>query len=285
EQLKELEDQLRAAERQVTTKERQVTTKERQVTAKERDLLQAEINLRNAKVALEKAQDVYEWPDIRTAQLKVCGAKELLAYALRNLDKATSPSDIEAWTNIVEGAEAALSIAEDRLEAIFSAYDTEEVAIKKLQVELVQGRLEDAQRDIEDAQRDVEDAQRDVEDAQRDVEDAQRDVEDAQEALDEALNTSLEITAPCDGMVLDIKFREGDMVTKDSPIIVLADLNQMELRVTIGQDNIISIKPGLSAEIDLDSLPGETLKGKVDYMLPQKSTTSQTVTYEVYLSL
>ena len=280
EQLKELEDQLRAAERQVTTKEHQVTTKERQVTTKERDLLQAEINLRNAKIALEKAQDVYEWPDIRTAQLKVCDAESLLAYAQRNLDKATSPSDIEAWTNIVEGAEAALSIAEARLEAIFSAYDTKEVAIKKLQVELAQGRLEDAQRDIEDAQRDVEDAQ-------RDVEDAQRDVEDAQEALDEALNTSLEIkiTAPCDGMVLDIKFNEGDMVTKDSPIIVLANLSQMELRVTIGQDNIISIRPGMSAEINLDALPGTTLKGKVDYMVPQKSATSQTVTYEVYLRL
>jgi len=264
EQLKELEDQLRAAERQVTTKERQVT-------AKERDLLQAEINLRNAKIALEKAQDVYEWPDIRTAQLEVCGAKELLAYALRNLDKATSPSDIEAWTRIVEGAEATLSIAEARLEAIFAAYDTEEVAIKKLQVELAQGRLEDAQQDIEDAQRDVEDAQ--------------RDVEDAQEALDEVLNTSLEITAPCDGMVLDIKFYEGDMVTKDSPIIVLADLSQMEMRITIGQDNIISIKPGMSAEINLDALPGKNLSGKVDYMLPQKSATSQTVTYEVYLSL
>ncbi|GAH77875.1 unnamed protein product, partial [marine sediment metagenome] len=247
--------------------------KERQVTAKERDLLQAEINLRNAKIALEKAQDVYEWPDIRTAQLQVCGAKELLAYALRNLDKATSPSDIEAWTDIVEGAEATLSIAEDRLEAIFAAYDTEEVAIKKLQVELAQGRLEDTQRDIEDAQRDVEDAQ-------RDVEDAQRDVEDAQEALDEALNTSLEITAPCDGTVLDIKFYEGDMVTKDSPIIVLADLSQMEMRITIGQDTIISIRPGMSAEINLDALPGKNFSGKVDYMLPQKSATSQTVTYE-----
>jgi len=59
----------------------------------------------------------------------------------------------------------------------------------------------------------------------------------------------------------------------------------MQLMTTVGQGDIASLKPGMSADITLDALPGTTLKGGVDYVVPQKSQTSQTVTYEVYLSL
>ena len=268
----EWEEQLKALEDQVTAAERQVTAAERQATAKQRDLLQAEINLKNAEIALEKAQETYTLSDIKVAQAEVDEAQRNLDEALFKLSKYSPGSPGEAfYQNVVLQAQSRLNAAKVKLDAMLSGFDTEEVEIKKLQVEIAQGKLEDAQIAIEDAQIEIEDAQ--------------EEVGDAQEALDEALNTSLEITAPCDGTVLDTKFREGDMVTRESPIIVLADLNQMELMTTVGQDKITSIRPGMSADIILDALPGTTLKGKVDYVVPQKSPTSQTVTYEVYVSL
>ena len=228
-------------------------------------LLNAQISLKTAKYNLKMAQDLYMWSDIKIAQADVDEAERYLEKALWKLGKYSPGSEGAAfWQKAVIYAQSRLNAAKDRLEAMLAGTDPEEVAIKKLQVESAEMAVAQAQDNLEVAEERVADDQ---------------DKEDS-ELLDAA-----DIRAPCDGTVLDIKFREGDIVTRDSPIIILADLNQMGLMVTVGQDKITSIRPGMSADIMLDAVPGTTLKGKVDYVVPQKSPTSQTVTYELYLSL
>lgn len=226
---------------------------EEQLAAKELDLIQAEINLKQTKIALDKAKNPYTEEEIEAAKKAVKDAKNQLDKVegwLADAIKSGSSGEVRQLQMEVFAAETNLKAAKDRLHTMLYERDEDDIEIKEMQVKIAEGRLKNATK-----------------------------------AVEEALAANPEIIAPCDGMVLDIKFRAGDIVTRDSPIIVLADLRQMELRVTIGQDNIISIKRGMSAEISLDALLGTALEGKVDYMLPQKSPTSQTVTYEVYLSL
>lgn len=93
------------------------------------------------------------------------------------------------------------------------------------------------------------------------------------------------ICAPCDGTVLEVKADVGDKVTEGETIIILANLSEMRMLVTVTQDNIMSTKVGMSADITLDALSGTKLKGTVAQIMPLKSLTSQTPTYEVYLDL
>lgn len=123
--------------------------------------------------------------------------------------------------------------------------------------------------------------------AEDNVDLAEDKAEAAEDALEQAEENLEEATvrAPCDGIVLEVKASVGDRVTKGEPIITLADLSKMRMLVTVTQEDVMSTEVGMSADITLDALPGTKLKGKVGNIMPLKSLTSQTPTYEVYLDL
>lgn len=213
--------------------------------------------------------------DLEAAESDLKSAKQNLKSAEHNL---------RAALHSLKSAQYNLELAEYNYEQALQAEDNgTDLYRLQIQVQLQKEAVCLAQDGVDVAQGGVNVAWDKVNAAKDEVDAAEKALEQAEE--DRELLDAADIRAPCDGTVLDIKFYEGDIVTRDSPIIVLGDLSQMELRVTIGQDNIASIKPSMSAEIILDALPGKNLSGKVDYMVPQKSATSQTVTYEVYLSL
>lgn len=219
----------------------------------------------------------------------VAQAEADLEAAKSNLESAkqsrrSAEHNLRAALHSLKSAQYNLELAEHDYEQALQAEDNGtdlyrlqiRVQVNKEAVYLAQDGVDIAQEGVNVAWDKVNAAKDEVDAAEEALEQAEED-KDILEAAD--------IRAPCDGTVLDIKFYEGDMVTRDSPMIVLGDLSQMELMVTIGQDNIASIKPDMSADITLDALLGTTIKGKVDYVVPQKSRTSQTVTYEVYLRL
>jgi HlyD family secretion protein len=150
-------------------------------------------------------------------------------------------------------------------------------------VQVAEGAVAFAQEGVTAANSKAESARQEVNAASNKVDVAEEALKHAQE--DKSILDASEIRAPSDGVVMDIKLNEGDNVIKDSPIIVLADLNRIELMVTVPQDSIMSVEPAMTADISLDALPGTTLKGKVDYIVPTKSASSNTPTYEIFLSL
>jgi len=227
------------------------------VTVAERDVLDRQVSLTSAEIALENAEDVYEWPDIWEAQLAVSDAEDFLDYAQRNLDKATQQWEIKYWTEEVEGAEAALSVAEDKLEAQLSGYDPEEVAVKKLQVEQAQARLEDAQKAVEDAKKD----------------------------LDEAQNTSPEITAPFAGFITNVNVEGGDDVLKGTVAVQLADPNEFETEILVNETDIFQVKLGGEARVEIDAIQGLSLPAKVTHISPTATIQQGVVNYKVKVEL
>jgi multidrug efflux pump subunit AcrA (membrane-fusion protein) len=109
---------------------------------------------------------------------------------------------------------------------------------------------------------------------------------DAWEAYQRVLEDVDEMTvyAPCEGTVLDVQAYVGDIVPAFNALIILADMSNLCMLVTVDQYDVGSIKPGNSAEIYLDAITGTVFEGEVDYVVPW-SESSGTPTYEVYISI
>ena len=219
---------------------------EDQVATEERDLLQAEINLRNAEIALEKAKEAYVWPELEVAEADVEEMEARLQHAIdRNYD------------SLVSTYSALLEAAEKKLNAMLTGADTDEVAIKKLELELVQGKLEDAQKALVDAQ----------------------------EELDEAKSKSPIITAPFAGFITKVNVEGGDEVLTGTVAVQLADPNKFEADVMVSEMDILQVKLGGDAWVQVDAMQGLSLPAEVTHIAPTATIQSGVVNYKVKVEM
>ncbi len=103
------------------------------------------------------------------------------------------------------------------------------------------------------SEQDLESAKQNVEAAKYIVKSAQASVAEAKENLD-----LTEITAPMNGIVSKLDVEEGESVVGTSmmqgtEMLRIADLNNMEVRVDVNENDIIRISLGDTAVIDVDS--------------------------------
>jgi len=219
---------------------------EDQVATEERDLLQAEINLRNAEIALEKAKEAYVWPELEVAEADVEEMEARLQHAIdRNYD------------SLISTYSALLEAAEKKLNAMLTGADTDEVAIKKLEVELVQGKLEDAQKALVDAQ----------------------------EELDEAKSKSPIIVASFAGFITKVNVEGGDEVFTGTVAVQLADPNKFEADVMVSEMDILQVKLGGDAWVQVDAMQGLSLLAKVTHISPTATIQSGVVNYIVKVEI
>ncbi len=235
--------------------EDELTTLERQLEAKRRDLLQAGINVEKAEIARYQAT-VFQWPEVELAQADLDKAKYYVEYAHKRL--ADAPDDNKAhWSRLVAKAEEDLIRAEDNLNVLLSGTATDEVVIKKLEVELAEGRLEDAQKAVEDAQGE----------------------------LDEAKSKSPIITAPFDGFIAWVNAEGGDEVNKGHVAVTLADPNKFEAALMVSEMDILQVKLGGEATVQVDAMPGMSLPAKVTHIAPTATIQSGVVNYTVKVEI
>ncbi len=101
---------------------------------------QAQLGLVNADVAIKGAQQVLDaalgrptYTEVETAQSDVDEAKSYLQYVTSNI--ANAPADQQQmWAAALVYAQAKLAAAEAKLNALVGNYDTEEIALKRLQL-------------------------------------------------------------------------------------------------------------------------------------------------------
>lgn len=244
-------------------------------------LLNAQIDVRSAKNHLDETRDIYTWPDVETAQKDVDNAKAFLQYALdRNLPQAT-----------IDYAQARLDAAEAVLDAKRNAYDTEEVAIARMQLEAAELAEAQAQKNLDKLNRDialkelqVEAARAAVGQAKQSVALARRSVEQAEKDLKEAV-----IIAPFDGIVASVTAEEGDMIPSPtmSPrqIISLIDPTSLELVVEVDEIDIPDVEVGQKVIITLDALPDQKLDGVVATIYPLPTEVGGVIVYNVKIGL
>lgn len=217
------------------------------VTQAQVAVTQAQLTVATAEYELEKAQDLNPETDILQARTAVNEAQRYLDYAKSTLEQASIPADIKVWTNEVSTAEERLRAAEVRLNELLSAPDTDEVVLKRLQLEVAQQSLPLAEQSLELTEQSLELAG--------------QSLEQAQKQLGEAT-----ITAPFDGFVGSVDIDEKDTVTAATKIVHLIDPSTMELKVQVDEIDIAEVKLGQKAIIEVDALPSLPLEGRVSFI-------------------
>ncbi len=76
----------------------------------------------------------------------------------------------------------------------------------------------------------------------------------------ESLKQMLFVESPIDGIVVDIKVREGDNVKGDTHLFTVAQLHKMQTKIWASESEVRDIKKGMKAETEFN---GEKFMGKV----------------------
>jgi RND family efflux transporter MFP subunit len=105
-----------------------------------------------------------------------------------------------------------------------------------------------------------------------------------QAAAAEADLKSLEVTAPFDGTVTDVKVSTGETVSAGSPLIVLTDPKTLEAEVTVVEEDLPLVQRGQAAKLFFDALPQATVGGVIARIVPKRVEGDQTL-YPVYITL
>ncbi len=194
---------------------------------------QAELAVRVAEHSLDEARDRYTWPDIEVAQTQVDEAKAYVDYINSNLAKGGGAS----WSGPLAYATAKLAAAEQRLDAMIHSYDTEEVAIKKIELHVAQDALALAEQSVGEAEGTIKQVERQIGDSV--------------------------IRAQFDGVVTGVDVEAGDVVSPAVKIVHLIDPKSLEVYAEIEEMDVLGVRPGQQASVKVDALPGVSLDGMV----------------------
>ncbi len=205
----------------------------------------AALTVRTTQYALDQMLGHYTWPDIKAAQDDVDAAKSYYEYISSDSTKAGA----------LQYATVRLASAQAKLDALVHIYDTEEVAMKRQELDLANQSLEVAKQSLNPANEAIAQAKR---------------------QLDKAV-----ITAPFNGTVATKSVDVGQTVSATSTILYLVDTSSMELKVQVDEIDITGVRTGQKVTIELDALPGQKLDGTVTEIGVMPITQSGVVVYDV----
>jgi HlyD family secretion protein len=77
------------------------------------------------------------------------------------------------------------------------------------------------------------------------------------------------IASPITGTVILQELFQGEVVTPGTPIVTLADTNDLWVKIYIPEKDIGRVKNGSAAEVEVDSFPQEVFSGQVTYISDQ----------------
>ena len=222
---------------------------EDQLLAVELDLIQAQINLKNAEIALDNAINPYTDEEIEDAEEAVEDAEYELNRAESELRYALahgSDHEVTQWQMEAYNAQRQLDIAEETLDDMLYERDEDDIDIKEMQLEIAEGRLENAKK-----------------------------------AVEEALDASPEIVAPFGGFITQVSVSGGDEVMKGTVAVQIADPTRFEAELLVSEIDIFQIKLGGDAWVQADAMTLPDLPAKVTYISPTAVIQSGVVNYEV----
>jgi membrane fusion protein, copper/silver efflux system len=89
--------------------------------------------------------------------------------------------------------------------------------------------------------------------------------------------------APISGVVTELAVREGAMVTPNMTVLTITELDSLWVIAEVPESQAGWVHAGTAAEMRLPSLPGETLRGRVDYVYPDLDMETRTLRARVVL--
>lgn len=226
----------------------------------------------------------------KNAELDFSRAEKLFAQgaiAAQRVDQARTARDVAANQT---------KIAQSQLDAALAGSRPQEIATAEAAVQQAQQRLREAKngaRPQERAQADaaVAQAQAQVSAAKavydltlagartEDIAAARARVEQAQGAVNSAatIRAQTKIFSPANARVTTRNLEPGDLVTPGTPIVQLAELKQVWLRVYVAEPQVGLVKLGQRADVTTDSYNGKKFSGKVTEIAQEPEFTPKNI--------
>jgi multidrug resistance efflux pump len=188
-------------------------------------------------------------------------ASDALDAAEAELDAAQQAYDDLLNTTAAENvlkARAALSVAQERYQVALDNWSRLQTGENSPQVRIAAAALDQAKAAVSQAENAVHQAE-----ANLSLLDTQMD--------------KLTVTAPMDGVILTRSVEAGEFVQPGAVLFVLGQLNELTITVYIPEDRYGQIHLGQSAEVTVDSFPGETFSATVIQISDQAEFTPRNV--------
>ena len=87
----------------------------------------------------------------------------------------------------------------------------------------------------------------------------------------------LHIHSPAQGVVVNVGVREGQYVTPQTELYMIADLSTIWVFVDIFEDELPWVNVGDQAEMKVSAVPGTIFEGKLTYIYPYAESSTRTI--------
>ncbi len=209
----------------------------------------------------------------------------LVAYnALLDAQDARITAELQAKINLLR-AQMQARQAEQKLAGAQEALAEAQAGADALDVAAAQQTVAQAEADLaqaEQARADLDagpDAVK-LAAAQADVDKKRLAVADAEADLAAAT-----LVAPFGGTVLQTNAQPGDRISATSPILTIANMDELQVVASVDETTIRQIQAGQSASISFDAFPGQTFRGQVLSVPLQGALQGGVMVYDVPISL
>jgi HlyD family secretion protein len=190
----------------------------------------------------------------------------------------------EMGDNLFDAAEKELDDAQKAYDELLGTQASNEILKARAEVSIAQERYYSAldyQRKLQTGEQSiaVSAAQGALSQAQAAADQAQTAVEQAQANLDliEKQIDKLDVYAVMDGVILTRNVEPGEFVQPGATALTMADLNDLTITVYVPEDRYGQVSLGQSADVSVDSFPGEKFTAKVIHMADQAEFTPRNV--------
>ncbi len=207
-------------------------------------------------------------------------------YALQRDEAASrvnqSVATVDNGKASLESLKANLDLAKQTLARNRTLY--EQKVISKAELEQYETTLRSAEANYNAALQNIKGLQANVQSTQTGLSKANKDL------------SRTTIVAPMDGVISSLKVKKGESVAGSSfnvgtEMMTVADMSVLEVRVDVGENDIVKISIGDSADVEVDAYNNRKFKGVVTKIASSTKTSAASLTsndvtnYEVRIRL
>lgn len=192
---------------------------------------------------------------------------------LSNLEQGQFPQQLAQLESALKQAEANFNNAKENYERMKELFN--EGAIPKQQFEGVELQYNIAKEQYESAKTQFtitkeKTIPESLSAAKAQVKQAEAMLSAAKSALEDSI-----ITSPIDGTVGAISATVGGLASPGYPLITVGNLNSVEIHISVTEDRINGLKVGQEAEVTVEAVADEPLKGEIVSLSPFKDPMTQ----------
>lgn len=282
-----------AAQKNLADKQAKLATVEGRVSSAdfvkaESDLAQAQASYVVAKNLNDRVQNGRNIDDLTRRQLFLMSRDAALVAKgsdARWVSVSTIDNDLrDAAQKIFDDAKSALKDAQSAYDDALTTQGAEDVMKARADVSMAQELYYTAQDYLHSLQTgvnapNVTAVQKVLEQAQVAATQAKAAVSQAQAnlALLDAQVAKLTVSAPVDGVILTRAAEPGSVVNAGGVMLTLGRLDQLTITVYVPEDRIGEVHLGQTANVTVDSFPGETFNATVTFIANQAEFTPRNV--------